>query len=106
METVDIVEGWTGSVDFQLKEDGTAADLGSDTMIAEARDRQRQSVTLTGDLTVVTATDGKVRLNPDTGDFVSSESPYELRFKRTTGSGIVYYPNEEAVRVNVRPWNT
>ena len=106
MSEVSIVEGWTGDIEFQLKDDGTAADLGSDTITAEARNKKRESVTLTGDLTIVTATDGKVRMNPDTGDFVSPQSPYELRFKRATGTGVVYYPSDDAVRLNVRPWNT
>ncbi len=106
MASVDIVEGWSGPIDFQLKENGVAADLTGDTMTAEAVDRRRQPTTLTGDLSIISATDGKIRLTPDTGDFIASASPYELRFKRTTIAGIVFYPNGEAVRVDVRSWVT
>ena len=106
MEKVAIVEGWTGNMDFQLKEDGVPANLGGDTMVVEARDRTYAPVTLTGDLTVISATDGKVRINPDTGDFLAAKSPYTLRFKRTMLSGVVFYPNDEAVRLDVRPWST
>lgn|SRR5574341_387303 len=104
MEDVAIVEGWTGNLEFRLQDDGVAANLGSDAIAAEACDRRRLPVTLQGDLAVVAATEGRVRLNPDTGDFVAAQSPYELRFRRVTLSGIVYYPSDEAVRVTVRPW--
>src|SRR3989304_757129 len=103
-ERVEIVEGWTGNIDFQLKEDDAPANLGTDAVAPTAIDKKRQSVTLAGDLTIVTATAGKVRLNPDTGDFLATSSPYELRIKRTTGTGVVFYPSGDAVIVDVRPW--
>lgn len=104
MERVEIVEGWTGAIDFQLTEDGTPANLTGDTVTAEARDKTRTAVTLTGDLTVTSATSGKVRINPDTGDFPASRSPYELRFKRVSGGLAVWYPQAEAIVLDVRPW--
>jgi hypothetical protein len=103
-DDTEIVEGWTGNIDFQLKDDDTAADLTGDTMAATAINKKRQTVVLSGDLAVLTATAGKVRLNPDTGDFSADQSPYQLRFRRTTASGVVFYPNGEAIVVNVRPW--
>jgi len=104
MERVGIVEGWTGNLDYRLKDDDTAADLTGDTVVAMAIDKKRQTVTLTGDLVVLSATDGTVRFNPDTGDFSADLSPYQLRFRRTTAGGVVFYPNEEAIMLEVRPW--
>ena len=104
-EGLDIVEGWTGPIDFQLKEDDVAANLTGDTVIAQAVTRRRVTSVLTGDLSILAATDGKVRLTPDTGDFLAAQSPYELRFKRTlAGGGDVWYPSGEAVLLKVRPW--
>ena len=77
------VEGWTGPLDFQLFNDGTAQDLTSITVTGEARNRLRQAVTLSGNVTVLSATDGTVRMTPDTGDFLAVDSPYELRFRAT-----------------------
>ena len=103
-EQVGIVDGWSGPLDFRLRDAGVAKDLTGYTLTAEARTRNKQSVPLTGDAVVLAATEGKVRLTPDVGDFVSAQSPYELRFKLTSGSDVLFYPSEEAVRIVVRPW--
>lgn len=101
---VGIVEGWTAPMDFQLLNDGLAQDLSSMTVTAQARTRAREFIDLTGDCTVVTATEGKVRLTPDTGDFMEAQSPYELRFRvRDSSTQDAYFPSDEAVLVLVRP---
>jgi hypothetical protein len=103
-ETVGIVEGWSARLDFSLKENDAVKDLSGLTMIAEALDRRKQPVTLTGDLTIISATDGRVRLTPDTGDFPPAGSPFELRFKAVQGGEVSYYPSDAAVKVEVRRW--
>ena len=103
-EKVSIVAGWSARMDFTLKENGTAKDLTGFTLSAEAMDRSRNSVTLTGNLAALDATAGTVRLIPDTGDFPASGSPYLLRFKTTDASEIAYFPSEAAVLVEVYPW--
>lgn len=103
---IEIPEGWTAPIDLQLDDDGVASTgIGADTLTAEARDRGRNAVTLTSDLAVLTASDGSVRLTPDTGDFTAAGSPYELRIKRSfAGGGIAWYPSGEAIILKVRSW--
>jgi len=100
---IDFVEGWTGPLDFQLKGDGTVVDLTGLTVTGVSKDKKRNAVTLTSDVSILDATDGKVRMTPDTGDFEAENSPYSLRFKVVDGStGIVFYPSAEAVVLIVR----
>lgn len=99
---IGIVEGWTGAIDFRLLADGTAQNLTGMTVAAVAYDRSRNTVTLTGDCTVQSSTGGLVRLTPDSGDFLESGSPYDLRFKVTDGGLDVFFPNEEPISVTVR----
>jgi hypothetical protein len=103
-EVVEIPEGWSAGLTFDLKENGELKDLTGMTMTAEAIDRSKNTVILTGDLTTLTATAGRVRLTPDTGDFSASGSPYELRFKGASGIENSYFPSGQAVVVKVRRW--
>jgi hypothetical protein len=100
---VGIVEGWSGPLDFELLNDGAIQNLTSMTVTGQAFNRLKQAVTLTSDVTILSATDGQVRLTPDTGDFVESGSPYELRFKVVDGSSqIVFFPSDEPISLIVR----
>lgn len=101
---VEFVEGWTGPLDFQLLNDGVAQDLTAMTVTGQARNRLQASVDLSSDVSVVTATDGKVRLTPDATDFDSDASPYELRFKVVdAATATVFFPSGEAIVLVVRP---
>jgi hypothetical protein len=101
---VEFVEGWSGPLDFELLNDGAAQDLTTMTVTGQARNRLNALVDLSSDVTVITATDGKVRMTPDTGDFQSEDSPYELRFKVVdAGLAVVFFPSGEAVNLIVRP---
>lgn len=101
---VEFVEGWSGPLDFELLNDGAVQDLTSMTVTGQARNRLNTLVDLSSDVTVVTATEGKVRMTPDTGDFQSEDSPYELRFKVVdAGLAVVFFPSGEAVNLIVRP---
>lgn len=64
--------------------------------------RLKEVVDLTSDVSILSATGGTVRLLPDTSDFVAAQSPYELRFRATDATSIVYFPSEEAVSLVVR----
>lgn len=101
---VEFVEGWSGALDFELLNDGTAQNLTSTTVTGQARNRLNQTVDLTSDVTVTDSTGGQVRLTPDTGDFAAEGSPYELRFKVVDSSAaIVFFPSGEAITLIVRP---
>ncbi len=101
---VEFVEGWTGPLDFQLLNDGTAQNLAGTTVTGQARNRLLQLVDLSSDVTVTSATDGQVRMTPDTGDFPADQSPYELRFKVVDGTtATVFFPSAQALTLIVRP---
>lgn len=101
---VEIVEGWSGPLDFSLLNDGVAQNLTGITITGQATNRLAQLVDLSSDVTVLSATDGQVRLTPDTGDFPAEQSPYELRFKAVDGTNaIVFFPSGEAITLIVRP---
>ena len=106
---ISIVEGWTAAMDFQLYNDGAEQNLTGMSVSGVARNRLSAPVTLDGNVTVITATEGRIRLFPDMTDFASTESPYELRFAiadstATDGSAhVAYWPNEEPILLIVRP---
>lgn len=101
---VEFVEGWTGPLDFQLLNDGAAQDLTNMTVTGQARNRLNTLVDLSSDVSVISATDGTVRLTPDAVDFDSVYSPYELRFKVVDATtATVFFPSGEAVVLVVRP---
>lgn len=100
---VGIAEGWSAPLDFKLYNDGAAQNLTSTTVTGQAFNRLKQPVVLTSDVSILSATEGTVRLTPDTGDFIESGSPYELRFKVTDGTGaIAFFPSDEPVLLVVR----
>lgn len=99
---IGIVEGWTGNMDFRLLADGSPQNLTGMTVAAVGYDRLKASVAFSGDVSILSATGGTVRLTPDTGDFLESGSPYELRFKVTDAGLDVFFPSEEPISVTVR----
>lgn len=100
--TVSIVEGWTGPLDFQLLSDGSAQVLTGITVTGQAMNRLKASVDLSSDVAILSATGGTVRILPDTSDFSAEQSPYELRFRATDATGIVFFPSEEPIQLLVR----
>lgn len=102
-QKVNIAEGWSAPIDFQLFNDDVAQDLTNMTVTGQAYDRLKNAVALASDVSVLTATAGKVRLTPDTDDFVEEGSPYELRFKVVdSGNAAAFFPSAEPVAVIVR----
>ena len=100
---VGIVEGWSAPLDFTLLNDGVAQNLTSMTLTGVAYNRVGVAVDLSSDVTVLSATAGTVRLTPDTGDFVQSGSPYDLRFKIVDSSTqSAFFPSDESIALIVR----
>lgn len=99
---VGIVEGWTGNMDFRLLADGEPQNLTGMGVVGVAYNRLKTPVTLTGDVSILSATGGTVRLTPDASDFLESQSPYELRFMVTDAGLDVFFPSEEPISVIVR----
>lgn len=100
---VGIVEGWSAPLDFQLLNDGSPQNLTNMTLTGVAYNRIGVAVDLTGDVTVLSATAGTVRLIPDTGDFAKDASPYDLRFKIVDSSTqSAYFPSDESILLIVR----
>ena len=94
---LDIVEGWTQDLEFQLKSDGVAVDLtgiltANVTLILTNADGT--SVTTTSDISISDATNGKVKYSPDAGDLLAVNSPLSARFKVIDADGkIVFFPS-------------
>jgi hypothetical protein len=99
--TIDLVEGWSAPLDFLLTVDGAPSDLTGLTLRGQAFNRLKNAVVLTSNVVTASATGGKVRLTPDTSDFLMAGSPYELRFYATQ-NGNEYWPSQEAIQVLVR----
>ena len=99
--TVDIVEGWNAALDFRLVSDGSPQDLSGLTVKGQCYDRLGNQVDLISDISITSATQGRVRLVPDTQDFLITGSPYELRFY-STANGFEFWPSAEHIQILVR----
>lgn len=101
----DIVEGWTGRLEYQLKKDRTTQDLTGLTVTASVRDRHDVyvSTTCAGAVDVITTTCGHVGYNPNSTTFTHDDSPYELRFRVADLAGaVVFFPSGDGERITVR----
>lgn len=102
---MDIVEGWTGRIEWQAKKDGVVVDLSGVESCFSLRDKHGASISMTcTDATeVITATCGYVGLNPSTGTFLEDGSPYSLRLKVVDSTPTtVYFPSGTAESIIVR----
>lgn len=99
----NIVEGWTGRLEFTLKADGTAIN-GTGLTLSDClvTGKDGTEVTTTGDFGWLVQASGTVYLDADAADFAASKSPYKVRFKVTDGTGkVVYFPNAAADTITV-----
>lgn len=90
----NVVVGWTSPIDIDLKDDGAtpSGTLGG-TVTLILKDASGNSVDFTGNVTIQDATNWRVRVSPDSGDF-STAGVYRGRIKVTDGSGkVAYFPN-------------
>lgn len=102
---LDLIEGWTGGVDYYLKRQlatstgAEAMDLSGATVTLVLKTAKGSLVATTStdggnDVSVVTSTGGRVRYTPDVGDLRAADSPYAARFKVVGSTGdIVFFPN-------------
>lgn len=106
--SLDLVQGWTDPIDYQLKKvasDGTITVLNMTgmTLALDVFDGKGNSVTVSGTVSIVTPSTGTVRFAPASADLLNTKSPYEIRWKVTDGSGkVAYFPRSEAEKWIVR----
>jgi baseplate upper protein BppU len=90
--TVELVEGWTGDLDFVLKANGVALDLTGMTVELILRKPDGTTIDTAGDTSVPDPAAGKVRYAPDSADLVAANSPLMARWKVTNAGKVVYFP--------------
>ena len=90
-----LVEGWTASIDYQLKNDGVPFNATGMTVALELRDRSGAVVTEAGTTNWLDATQSTVRYTPNAGDLTFARSPMKVRFKVTASGQSVWYPRSE-----------
>jgi hypothetical protein len=94
MAIYDLVEGWTGPLDFTLKADNVPVDLTGMTVELILSGRDSVAINTTGDVTVPTPAVGLVRYSPDAADITVAKSPLNAHWKVTDGGGnVVFFPN-------------
>lgn len=96
MATIELTEGWTGSIDLQLQADGSAYDLsGKDVAFikSNACDVEWIATTSGSQFETVASTCGIVRFTPSSGDLAVADSPYTVKVRVTSGTTKVYFPN-------------
>ena len=92
MSIYNIVEGTTGTLQFQLLENGVAISLSGLTVSLLLEDRTGTAVSSPGTVTVIDSASGKVQLAPTgTSVFVAANGPYYARWKLVNGAGSISY---------------
>lgn len=100
---LDIVQGQTAPIYYQLLADGVAYPLTGCTVTVVALLASGTTVTWTGVLTVTSETLGKVKFVPASTDFSADHSKYLVRFRVVRAdAGIEYFPNGSAEVWTVR----
>jgi hypothetical protein len=100
---MDIVEGWTEPLDFELWYD-TSNKLNGVGMLptAEATDKNGVKLTLPGTTTWVDAANGRVRYSPSGVEFTAVSSPYGFRIKVQAAGKNAWWPNASPLPLVVR----
>lgn len=90
-------EGTTVDLNYQLLNNGAAYDLTGMTPALQLVDKRGQAVS-PGTVSLVTASEGKIKIAPDGTTWRKADSPYRGAFKVTDGSSKVeFWPNGDAV---------
>jgi hypothetical protein len=101
--TDDLVEGWSGPLDYTLKINGAAINGIGFTLTIQIRDRANGLVPVTGEVTWADQANGVARYTPASTDLKAERSPYQARFKVTDSFGSdTFFPNAEALVWAVR----
>jgi len=91
---LNVVEGWTGPLDFQLLADGVPLDNSGNAIAVVVQDHQGATVTFTGTVNWLDAVLSKVRFSPQPTDLLAAKSPYNVRWKVTDGANkVVFFPS-------------
>lgn len=92
MAVYDIVEGTSGTLEFQLLENGVPIDLGGVTVTLLLEDRNGTAIANPGAVSVSDSSNGKIRFVPtSTSVFIASSGPYYARWKLTNTLSAVFY---------------
>jgi hypothetical protein len=94
MAKVQLVEGWTGPVKFQLLADGSPQDLTGATVELILIGADDVAIDTAADVVVTEPLLGKLQYNPDPTDLTAAKSLYRGRFKVTDSLGkVVFFPS-------------
>lgn len=88
---LNIVEGTTGPIFFQVLENGSPLELSDFTVTLTLTDSDGVTIVTTGDVLVVNDINGVISYTPDSTDLDATYSPYKARWALTEDTGIVYY---------------
>jgi len=101
---MDIVEGWTEPLDFELWYNKSTKLNGTGMIpVAEAVDKSGNKVPLTGATTWVNPALGLARYAPSGTEFTLSGSPYGFRIRVQSAAGtMAWWPNGPALALVVR----
>lgn len=108
---IDIVEGWTEPIDIQLQEKVNGAYVAANppnglagcTVTPSVSDFAGATCIIRGSVSVIDASNSKVRLALNAADLPASGSPYRLTFKVVDGSGQVSFaPSGPPIKIGVR----
>lgn len=99
---LEIVEGWTGPVDMQLKKNGSPVSLTGCTVTLVLRGKDGLNIDTASNISVLDAPTGQVRYLPDAGDLVAAKTPHWARFRVVDASSkIVFFPSDRPMRWTV-----
>jgi len=108
MTTTPVVEGWTKTLEYELRGDGAPVAITGQTVELLLTDKDSQTVSTTGK--VVNQDDGSsankgfVGYNPASGDLLAVKSPYSMRWKLTDLAGKIAFwpsgPNRDVLTVS------
>ena len=106
MSDFEIVEGWTGDLDFGLKVNGVErAWVGGDTVALILKTADGRLIETGNNVAVVPdnppGTIGVARYTPNAGDLKAKDSPLLARFKVVTNGRVVYFPSAAESRWKV-----
>lgn len=100
---MDIVEGWTEPLDFDLliNKPPVTWDATGTTVEASLTDNAGTPVSV-GTAAWLDAAHSQVRYTPTGTEFTVARSPMQLRFKVTASGKVAYWPNGLPMAVSVR----
>jgi hypothetical protein len=100
---LDLVEGWTEPIRYQLTADGAVDDYTNMTVALVAHDKHGTALALAGSVNWSDATTGIVVYSPDAADLLRINSPMRIRWRVTdTDDKVAYFPNSEPEEWTIR----